>query len=454
MGKPRRPKQRSEHRKVHGTTGRKKKQITHQHGKARKEQVQCAVSELGVVVNSYSAEWLNKDFDWVYANEIVQVGSKVRAGTWVELLEKNGRVLGFGLYVHRTEFSGESSRQEESLSERMRVAVYRFDRKQPISDLRSLVGKRLQSALKRREQVCKETQIYRLVHAENDDLPGIRVDIWGEAATVVFADEHLLVLQESICDEIPLFLEHIEIIYGHVRAEAGQNKPLGCLWKRSEEIQEQDHYIATELDCRYRLDPKRSPDAGVFCDMRGLRKWLAPHWGDKKLLNLFCFTGAFSVHALRHGAEKVTSVDLSGVYLNWLTQNIDLNDLNQEQHEPIEGDALKVLDRLRRTGQKFDVVLADPPSFSHSETGTWSVQNDLTRLVNAMLRVLAPEGLLILASNHGKLPPKQFSKAILDASRKVSRRLRLVHVHQPGPDVPALLAFPSSRYLKCWVLQG
>ena len=160
------------------------------------------------------------------------------------------------------------------------------------------------------------------------------------------------------------------------------------------------------------------------------------------------------MQALSHGADCVTSVDLSGTYLSWLNDNIELNELDKSRHEGIEIDALKALDRFRRKGQTFDVVLADPPSFSHSSSGIWSVQNDLSRLVNGMLRVLKPGGMLILASNHGKLSPKQFSKAILDASRKVSRRLRLVYVHQPGPDVPALLAFPSSRYLKCWVLQG
>ena len=102
----------------------------------------------------------------------------------------------------------------------------------------------------------------------------------------------------------------------------------------------------------------------------------------------------------------------------------------RKRHTVIASDAIKALDTFRRKNQKFDIVLADPPSFSHSSEGVWSVEGDLQKLVNACLRVVAEKGLLIVASNHGKLSPKEFSKAIIQAARKVQRRWsvpRLVH---------------------------
>ena len=152
--------------------------------------------------------------------------------------------------------------------------------------------------------------------------------------------------------------------------------------------------------------------------MRPLRAWLVRQgWENKRMLNLFCYTGAFSLSAAVHGANT-TSVDLSKTYLDRAVENFRLNALTPEEHRFIESDTFAALDRLRRKGETFDTVLADPPSFSHSSNGTWSVQTDLKRLVIACLRVLKPGGTLIIATNNGKMPPRDFSKAILDASPK------------------------------------
>lgn len=150
----------------------------------------------------------------------------------------------------------------------------------------------------------------------------------------------------------------------------------------------------------------------------------------------------------------MTSVDLSAAYLERAKENFRLNGLDVDKHCFVEADTFAALDRLRRTGELFDTVLADPPSFSHSVNGTWSVQSDLKRLVIACLRVLKPGGTLIVATNNGKMPPRDFSKAILEASRKEKRRLRLLLNYVPGTDFPAALHFPEARYLKCWVMEA
>jgi len=192
----------------------------------------------------------------------------------------------------------------------------------------------------------------------------------------------------------------------------------------------------------------------LFFFIRPLRGWLEQKgWVEQRVLNLFCYTGAFSVSAAVHGASEVVSVDLSSAYLERAQENFRLNGVDVEAHQFVESDTFAALNRLRRKGELFDTVLADPPSFSHSNEGTWSVQKDLKRLVVACLRVVKPGGTLIIATNHGKMPPRDFSKAILDAARKEKRRLRLMLNYVPGTDFPAALHFPEARYLKCWVME-
>lgn len=386
-----------------------------------------------VVVNGYSEQWLRQQFDWVYSGEILAVGKGVTFGDAIEIVTVQGQSLGMGIYADRGE-------------ERF-VSIRRFRSSQGLID-QELFNQRLQNAIRRR-RIPENTNAWRLVHSENDDLPGVVVDCWGETISIVLSCQ-------SLQGFLPMLLTAIQTVYpfenavGHVRLPHGNQEYLGVL---KGEIPEQ--FVVDELGVQYWVSPQLSKDAGLFLDMRPLRGWLVQRdWSGESVLNLFCYTGAFSVSAAYHGASKVTSVDLSKHYLQRAMHNFELNGLPVESHRFVESDSFQALDRLRRKQEQFDVVIADPPSFSHSSQGTWSVENDLKRLVIACLRVLKPGGTLIIATNHGKMAPRDFSKAILDASRKEKRRLRLMLNYVPGTDFPAALHFPEARYLKCWVLEA
>lgn len=386
-----------------------------------------------VVVNGYSEQWLRQQFDWVYSGEVVAVGQQLEFGDTAQIVSTQGQLLGTGIFAGRGD-------------ERF-VSVRRFRTSQGAID-QALLNARLAEAMRRRH-IPAETTAWRLVHSENDDLPGIVVDCWGDTISIVLSCQSLQSL-------LPMLLVAIDRVYpfqnavGHVRLPHGNQEYIGVLKGAIEE-----RFLVQELGVQYWVSPQLSKDAGLFLDMRPLRGWLAQRgWTGLSVLNLFCYTGAFSVSAAYHGAHQVTSVDLSKHYLQRAMDNFTLNELSVDAHKFIESDSFQALDRLRRKNQTFDVVIADPPSFSHSSQGTWSVENDLKRLVIACLRVLKPGGTLIMSTNHGKLPPRDFSKAILDASRKEKRRLRLVLNYVPGSDFPAALHFPEARYLKCWVLEA
>ena len=153
-----------------------------------------------------------------------------------------------------------------------------------------------------------------------------------------------------------------------------------------------------------------------------------------------------ALHAADAGAEVLLLAkdDLVDTNTAWAQGGIAVVTLAE--------DSLAALDRLRRKGERFDLVIADPPSFSHGPRGDWSVTQDLGRLVAACCRVLGDRGWLLVASNHGGLSPKDFGRMVLQGSQKAEVPLRLLHEGSTPLDFPAALSFPESRYLKCWVL--
>jgi len=210
-----------------------------------------------------------------------------------------------------------------------------------------------------------------------------------------------------------------------------------------------------ERGVRFLVNPDGGHDIGLFPDMRDNRRWFDPHWRDRSVLNLFSYTGAFSVFALHQGAERVTSVDLSEPHLERLERNLAANDPNHQwMHESLAADAFKALDRFRRQGESFDIVLADPPPFSRGPDGSFSGEKDTERLIAAMLRVLKPGGLLAIASNVGSLSPRAFQQIVRKSALRTQRPLQLLHTGTQAPDYPAALDFPEARYLKFWVLTG
>jgi 23S rRNA (cytosine1962-C5)-methyltransferase len=383
------------------------------------------MSPSSIQVNEYSYSWLQRGFDWVYKKEIKKKKGSMKPGEWVSIHSPHGKLMGMGIWC-----GGE-------------IACRRFSQRE--EPPQAMIERKLEDALERRP-LFGEDESWRWVHAENDGLPGVRIDVWGDEYVITLAHEALKTL-------LPLLLHGIakirpaKAIWGYVRGS--KVRPLGVL----SGTPAAEGLWVRELGLGYWVEPGRSPDAGVFGDMRELRDWLRPYWAQKEVLNLFCFTGAFSVSAVSGAAKSVCSVDLSSTYLDWVQKNMEGNGFSTEEHSFLVSDANKALERFRRKKELFDIVVADPPSFSHGD-GVWSVERDLSSLVLRCLRVLRPKGMLVIATNHGKMSPKEFSKAIVQASYKENRPLRILKQYSPSIDHPAALSFPESRYLKCWVLQG
>ena len=382
-----------------------------------------------IVVNGYSEGWLRKGFDWVYPAEVT--AGRATPGQVVRLQSASGDVLG------------------TAIADEGWIAARRFrDDAGPIDG--ALLDARVRAAHDLRQRVLRgagDTRAYRLVNGENDDLPGIRVDVWAAHLVVSLDSPSLLGLLDPLVDSLA-FLRP-ESVHLAFRPDP---RDRDRVWPRPPGLvrgADPGDVVVTERGLSFLVTPGAgSKDVGLFPDMRDNRAWLEPHWQGRTLLNLFAHTCAFSVFAAKAGATTV-SVDLSPHYLERGAANFRLNGLDPQ--ELLAEDAFKALDRFRRTGRHFDVVILDPPGHSHGKDGAWSGEQDYARLVAAALRVLVPGGWLVAASNLGSVSPHRFQGMLLDGARRSGHTLRLLHDGQQAPDFPASLDFPEGRYLKFMV---
>jgi 23S rRNA (cytosine1962-C5)-methyltransferase len=383
-----------------------------------------------VVVNGYSEKWLKQGFCWVYPAEVLAHPKRLRVGQVVKLASESGEDLGRGLWDNGW------------------IAVRRFrDDVGPVD--RSLIAERLRAAQALRDVAVEaDTTAYRLVHGENDGLPGIRVDVYGPQLVITLDTPSVRPLLGALVEELNerLTPRGIHLAW---RPDPRDNVDTGTLESGLISGHRPPGDVrVTERGMACLVRPGAGKDIGLYSDMRTNRAWLEPFWGGRRVLNLFAHTGMFSVAAAMSGASEVVSVDLSEAYLERAKANFVANNLDPDDHSFLAEDIRKALDRFRRTKDLFDAVILDPPGFSHGSEGRLSAKQDYPRMVAASLRVLEPEGWFIGALNVGTVSPRDFHTAVREGAKKAGRSLQLLFEGGQAPDHPALVEFPEGRYLK------
>jgi len=399
-------------------------------GRSRKSRKRNSPGTNAVIVDGYSQRWLDQGFCWVYPKEVLHQPPKCRPGTTVQIRSEDGRDLGAGIWDDGW------------------IAVRRFRSDHGAVD-KKLLAQRLDKAIAlRRDLLDEETTAFRWVNAENDGLPGIRIDAYAHFLVISLDSPSLSGLLVPICDLLEDRLEPRAIF------QAWRPDPRDKLDTRKlEERLLRGHappgdvrVIERSIACLVR--PGAGKDIGIFPDMRDNRAWLEPHWNGRRVLNLFGYTGFFSVVAASHGASETVTVDLSSNFLDRAEANFQANGIDPANHLFMAGDVRKVLDRLRRTGEVFDIVVLDPPSFSHGPEGPMSLKKALPGLVSSSTRVLRDGGWLVASTNLGELSPKDFHALIRTGARKSGCTLQLLHEGGQASDFPSDTNFPEGRYLK------
>ena len=292
--------------------------------------------------------------------------------------------------------------------------------------------------------VRADNNTYRLVHGEGDCLPGLVIDIYGKTAVMqahsVGMHTDRLIIAKALKD---IMRDNLKAIYYKSETtlpyKASLNQENGFIYGNSEEN------IAIENGLKFHIDWLKGQKTGFFVDQRDNRKLLEQYSKDRTVLNMFCYTGGFSVYCMRGGAKLVHSVDSSAKAIELVNSNIELNFPADLRHKAFAEDAFKFLDEC---GDKYDLVILDPPAFAKHRDALKQALRGYTKL-NAKALEKMPKGSILFTFSCSQAVNKdQFRTAVFAAALQTGRNIRILHqLHQPA-DHPINIYHPEGEYLK------
>jgi 23S rRNA (cytosine1962-C5)-methyltransferase len=208
--------------------------------------------------------------------------------------------------------------------------------------------------------------------------------------------------------------------------------------------------VVEEAECRFGVDVTAPLGVGFYPDMRLGRDAIAKRAANRRVLNLFSYTGAFSVRAAKAGASEVTAVDSLPKVHARARRNYELSGLDPARMEQITSDALKALERFAERKRSFDLIICDPPTFSHAQGSgkPFSATANLASLAQAACSVLEPGGFLAFATNTVKMTPQDVDRAMAEGAVEARCELRVIERYGLPPDFPVAPGFPEGNYLK------
>lgn len=289
---------------------------------------------------------------------------------------------------------------------------------------------------------------FRLVHGEGDSLPGLVIDVYGRTAVLQAHSVGIHMCRHEIAAALQRLegLQIDNIFYKSettlpFKAELGQEN--GFL------VGGDADNIALENGLKFHIDWLRGQKTGFFVDQRDNRSLVEHYAKGRTVLNMFCYTGGFSVYALRGGALKVHSVDSSAKAVELVNANVALNFLNDTRHEAFAEDAFRFLQQM---DEAYDLIILDPPAFAKHKDALRNALKGYTRLNQRAFDKIRPGGILFTFSCSQAVSKDQFRTAVFTAAALSGRNVRILHqLHQPA-DHPINIYHPEGEYLKGLVL--
>lgn len=369
---------------------------------------------------------IKKGHLWIFSNEIADppVGS-LTSGEIHELRDAGGEFLGMV-------YANPASLITARLLSRKRVSIDK-----------DFIRSRIEDAFERRKRLFAERNAYRLVYGESDLLPGLIVDRYDEYLAVQTLTAGMELLQ-------PFVIEALVEIFQPRGIYLRNDSPARGLEGLAQEKKTVHGHVPEIVEIasgrlRILVDVCNGQKTGFFLDQesnRDLMDRFVPR--GSRLLDLFCYTGAWSLHALAAGADHVMGVDSSKSALKIAEENARLNGMG-ERFEAIRNSAL---DFLKKSDAAWDVIVLDPPAFIKSRAQIKDGRRGYIDLNRRALGKLQPHGILVTCSCSHHIDQTDFEEILMSASTQSGRRVSVIDVRSQGPDHPALLAMPETRYLK------
>lgn len=380
---------------------------------------------------------LRRGHPWLFAERIQDQSHAGAAGDLAVVFDKKRAFLAVGLW--------------DPLSP-IRMRVLRARESGPID--REFWAGRVATALARRAPLAEtDTDGYRLIHGESDGLPGLVVDRYAGTAVVKLYTHawlpHLARVLEALLERQPL--ERVVLRFARLLSEVPGS--LGGLVDGQVVFGPPCDGTLTyrEHGLRFEVDPVHGQKTGCFLDQRDNRARVGERSRGRAVLNVFSYTGGFSLAAARGGAREVLSQDLSAPALAAAERNFALNAhlpaVAAARHEILQGDAFACLSALAAAGRRFDLVIIDPPAFARKRAQVAGALAAYARLTELGLALLEPGGTAVLASCSSPVSADDFRTTVSAAARRVGRPL--MSVEETGHALDHPTDFEESRYLKC-----
>lgn len=312
----------------------------------------------------------------------------------------------------------------------------------------------LESALKMRQRIGiannDNNNTYRLVHGEGDALSGLIIDCYGETMVMQAHSVGMHASRKAVCRAL---VEVMGNRMKHVYYKSETTLPFKAELEQENDFIHggTDNDIAIENGLKFHVDWLHGQKTGFFIDQRENRSLLEHYAKDKSVLNMFCYTGGFSVYAMRGQAKMVHSVDSSAKAIELTNRNIDLNFPGDKRHEAFCEDAFKYLDNTDNAN-KYDLIVLDPPAFAKHRKALHNALKGYTRLNVKGLQRIKQGGILFTFSCSQIVSKENFRNAVFTAAAQAGRKVRILHqLHQPA-DHPINIYHPEGEYLKGLVL--
>jgi 23S rRNA (cytosine1962-C5)-methyltransferase len=377
-------------------------------------------------------ESLKRFHPWIFSGAILRIDGKPAEGDIVEVLDSNGVFLAIGHY------------QIGSIA----VRVLSFETLKIDASFWKL---KIENAYKMRLAIGLVSPInntYRLVHGEGDSLPGLIVDVYDDTAVMQAHSVGMHEMRMELANAIVQVIPQVKNVFYKSESTLPFKAPIapedGYLIGSDTKS-----YSAIENDLKYDVDWIRGQKTGFFIDQRENRSLLERYSAGKSVLNMFCYTGGFSVCAMRGGASLVHSVDSSAKAIDLTDKNIELNFPNDNRHASFAEDAFKFLNANEK---KYDIIILDPPAFAKHRDALRNALKGYKRLNARGIEQIKPGGILFTFSCSQVVSKEQFRLAVFSAAAETGRNVRILHQLSQPADHPINIYHPEGEYLKGLVL--
>jgi 23S rRNA (cytosine1962-C5)-methyltransferase len=364
---------------------------------------------------------------WIFSGAIQKTDGQPADGDWVKVLSASDEVLGYGHY------------QNGSITVRM----LSHDKENPAADF---YEQKIRKALALRTStniLNPETNSCRLIHGEGDGLPGLIVDLYADVAVIQAHSHGMYADRATIASALKAVLSSLSAVYFKAQAQLPQQKSEYLIGTATMPQN------ALEHNCQFYVDWEEGQKTGFFLDQRENRKLLASYSKDRTVLNAFCYTGGFSVYALRGGAREVHSVDVSAKAIELTKSNLQLNQFDSSKNPCI---AMDTFDFMKGKENQFDLIILDPPAFAKHKDSKHQAMKGYKRLNSEAMKVIRSGGIIFTFSCSQVVDRQLFYDTVVSAAINAGREIKVLqHMGQPG-DHPVSIYHPEGEYLKGLVL--